>query len=257
MYLNEGFDDYLSKPVNPAKLEEMIRHYLPQDYLEDAPEIVSSPDAESTSDAESPDLYSDFLEKMRAVDTLDTDSALANCGSSELLFSTIKKYHSSIEQKAEELNQYFDKEDWENYEIKVHALKSTSRLIGALKLSKIAEELEHFANNNQIDKIKSEHANLIELFQSYKPLLQLLTEDSSEEAGAKAEISEEELKSKVNQLIDFANDFDIDGLDKVLEDLSKVTLPLDFSEKFDRIRSSIENVDFKELRTLLSEWSNK
>ena len=257
MYLNEGFDDYLSKPVNPAKLEEMIRHYLPQDYLEDAPEIVSSPDAESTSDAESPDLYSDFLEKMRAVDTLDTDSALANCGSSELLFSTIKKYHSSIEQKAEELNQYFDKEDWENYEIKVHALKSTSRLIGALKLSKFAEELEHFANNNQIDKIKSEHANLIELFQSYKPILQPLTEDSSEEAGAKAEISEEELKSKVNQLIDFANDFDIDGLDKVLEDLSKVTLPLDFSEKFDRIRSSIENVDFKELRTLLSEWSNK
>ena len=34
MYLKEGFDDYLSKPVNPAKLEEMIKHYLPDEYLE-------------------------------------------------------------------------------------------------------------------------------------------------------------------------------------------------------------------------------
>ena len=38
MYLEEGFDDYLSKPVNPAKLEEMIAKYLPSEYLETPPE---------------------------------------------------------------------------------------------------------------------------------------------------------------------------------------------------------------------------
>ena len=31
MYLEEGFEDYLSKPIQPAKLEEMVAKYLPKD----------------------------------------------------------------------------------------------------------------------------------------------------------------------------------------------------------------------------------
>ena len=30
MYLEEGFDDYLSKPIDSRELEEMIRNYLPE-----------------------------------------------------------------------------------------------------------------------------------------------------------------------------------------------------------------------------------
>ena len=42
-----------------------------------------------------------------------------------------------------------------------------------------------------------------------------------------------------------------------MAELSAVTLPLDFSETFDKIRKDVENVDFKNLRILLSEWSHK
>ena len=249
MYLNEGFTDYLSKPVNPAKLEEMIRQYLPADYLEE----VDENEAEPTDD------YSDFINTMQKIDSLDADAALANCGSSELLLSTMQKYHSSIDQKAQELQQYFDNEDWENYGIKVHALKSTSRLIGAIKLSKDAEHLEHSANNNDISEIKNKHQNLIDLFLSYKTILEPLIQNDLIESddSEKEEISKEELASTIKDIISCADAFDIDGLDIIIKELSSIKLPLDFSEKFDKIRTSIENVDFKELRTLLSEWSNK
>ena len=30
-YLSEGFDDYLTKPIDPTRLEEMLVHYLPPD----------------------------------------------------------------------------------------------------------------------------------------------------------------------------------------------------------------------------------
>ena len=251
MYLNEGFDDYVSKPVNPAKLEEMIRRYLPKDYIEDAPE-GSEDSGDDTTQAKD---YSDFINKMYDIDELDVDSALANCGSEELLASTIKQYHSSIDQKALELQQFFEAEDWENYGIKVHALKSTSRLIGAIRLSKLAEHLEECANNNTVSEIQKNHKPLMERFLSFRHKLEPLVEEDSDSAD-KPEISKEELSAKLKQMLDYADAFDIDGLDELIKELSSFKIPLDFSDRFDKIRTSVENVDFKELRSLVSEWSN-
>ena len=33
MYLKEGFDDYLSKPINSTLLEQIIMQYLPKDKI--------------------------------------------------------------------------------------------------------------------------------------------------------------------------------------------------------------------------------
>ena len=250
MYLNEGFDDYISKPVNPVKLEELIKQYLPAEYIEEAPEEdLSGATAET-------DAYSDFISKLYKVEELDADSALKNCGSEELLFSTINQYHSTIDEKALELQNFFEAEDWKNYEIKVHALKSTSRLIGALKLSKLAEHLEECANNNTITEIQKEHKKLLDTFLSFKHILEPLLQEASANED-KPEISKEELAEKIKLIVEYADDFNIDGLDNLMKELASVKLPLDFSDKFDKIRSSVEKVDFKELRNLVTEWSSK
>lgn len=248
MYLNEGFDDYISKPVNPAKLEELIKQYLPQEYIE---EDTVDADAESNDKAAD---YSDFINKLYKIDELDAESGLKNCGSEELLFSTIRQYYNSIDEKALELQNFFEAEDWKNYEIKVHALKSTSRLIGALKLSKLAEHLEECANNQTIDEILKDHKTLIDTFLGLKHNLEPLLQENDDE---KVEISKDDLSEKIKLLIEYADSFDIDGLDNIVKELLSVKLPLDFSNKFDKIRTSIEKVDFKELRNLLSEWSSK
>ena len=246
MYLNEGFDDYLSKPVNPSKLEEMIIKYLPEEYLEEAPENLSENDQASA----------DFMAKLKETEGIDAKSALKNCATAELLISTIKQYYSTIDEKALELQQYFEAEDWKNYEIKVHALKSTSRLIGATALSKLAEHLEECAGNNKIDEIQNEHKILIDSYLNFKHILKTLTKENPDQAD-KSEISQADLLDAINQMIVYADAFDLDGLDEVMNKLSSVKLPLDFSQKFSKIQKSIENVDFKELRLLLSEWSNK
>ncbi len=249
MYLNEGFDDYISKPVNPTKLEELIKQYLPQEYIEDLTDIdqlQESPEA---------DLYSNFISKLYKIYEVDAESALKNCGSEELLLSTIRQYYNSIDEKALELQNFYEAEDWKNYEIKVHALKSTSRLIGALKLSKLAEHLEECANNHTIDEILKDHKTLIDTFLGLKHILEPLLEENDN--VEKTEISKEALSEKIKLIQEYADSFDIDGLDNLIKELQSVKLPLDFSDKFDKIRTYVEKVDFKELRNLLSEWSSK
>ena len=250
MYLNEGFDDYLSKPVNPAKLEEMIRKHLPQDYIEENAGAMNGDSSDSAVPSPSA-----FLTKIQQIAELDATSALTNCGSEELLQSTIAKYHASINEKALELQQYFEAEDWENYGIKVHALKSTSRLIGAMELSKLAEHLEECTNNNTVSEIQNNHKTLLDMYLAFRHILEPLLESEKEDTD-KPEISPEELSAKLKQMADCADTFDIDGLDSLISELTSVKLPLDFSQKFDKIRTSIENVDFKELRILLTEGSN-
>lgn len=251
MYLNEGFDDYLSKPVNPVKLEEMIRHYLPQDYLEEDSEENPVLNIQNTSSD-----FSDFIKEINNIKSIDAESALKNCSGPELLYKSIRQFNLSIDERSQELQKFFEAEDWKNYEIKVHALKSTSRLIGALELSKIAEYLEECAEKNEIPEIKENHKKLIDLYLEFKTILKPLTEETNQKIQRKP-ITKIELSDKINKLIQYSESFDIDGLDNLINELKAFSLPLDFSQKFDNICKSIENVDFKELRNLLSEWSNR
>ncbi len=251
MYLNEGFDDYLSKPVNPVKLEEMIRHYLPQDYLEEDSEDNPVLNIQNTSSD-----FSDFIKQINNIKSIDAESALKNCSGPELLYKSIRQFNLSIDERSQELQKFFEAEDWKNYEIKVHALKSTSRLIGALELSKIAEYLEECAEKNEIPEIKENHKKLIDLYLEFKTILKPLTEETNQNIQKKP-ITKIELSDKINKLIQYSESFDIDGLDNLINELKAFSLPLDFSQKFDNICKSIENVDFKELRNLLSEWSNR
>ena len=256
MYLDEGFDDYLSKPVNAMKLEEMIVHYLPKDYLEEAPEDMGTAIGTGSGFTTNTEYYSSFLNKLSNISEINADEGLKNCTSPDILLSTLKQYYDSIDQKALELQQFFEAEDWHNYEIKAHALKTTSKIIGATSLSKLAEHLELCAENNNIEGIKNQHKNLLNTFRSFKIILApLLIDEKDTGDDKKAEISEEELSEKINQIIEYANDFDIDALDATINELKKFTLPFNFSEKFDKIVICVENVDFKELRNLLSEWS--
>ena len=91
---------------------------------------------------------------------------------------------------------------------------------------------------------------------NFKNILEPLINESPDD-NKKPEISNEELSKKINQILECADAYDLDGLDNLMKELSSVKLPLDFSEIFGKIRKSVENVDFKEVQNLLTEWSSK
>ena len=60
------------------------------------------------------------------------------------------------------MEDYFAQEDWENYRIIVHALKSTSLTIGAADLSEQAKKLEMAAKSGDVDYIRAHHGAMLE-----------------------------------------------------------------------------------------------
>ena len=68
------------------------------------------------------------------------------------------------EQNLSDINGAFEKKDWGNYRIKVHGLKSNSRLVGGMDLGNLAEKCEHAARDKDEATILAEHQNLLALY---------------------------------------------------------------------------------------------
>ena len=62
-----------------------------------------------------------------------------------LMEKTLRQFYESIPGNADEIERFLAEEDFDNFTIKVHALKSAARLVGAEDLSEMARKLEDYA----------------------------------------------------------------------------------------------------------------
>ncbi|MBR1627958.1 MAG: response regulator, partial [Lachnospiraceae bacterium] len=168
--IRAGFDDYLEKPVNGKRLEAMLRKYLPKEKLKEntlsekeegksegnaAPE---NPKDENGSDENA------ALARLRDEGIINLDDGIEYAGSFDLYVKTLAFFRDSIEKKADEIEELYRSEDIPNYTIKVHALKSTAKVIGAYDLSEKARLLEIAGNEGDMDFIRENHAPTMALY---------------------------------------------------------------------------------------------
>ncbi len=168
IYLREGFDDYLSKPIDVSELEKMLERYLPADMVsfeaEEAPVVEEAPAVEEVPVVEEvpADSFSAAEKKHFAERCPDItlEVGLKYCmDSKDFLIQMLTAFTDA--KKADKIQAKFDAEDWKNYQILVHALKSTSLSIGAEALSAAAKNLELAAKDGAIEEIRANHAALM------------------------------------------------------------------------------------------------
>lgn len=165
-YLNAGFDDYLAKPIKENELEQMVRKYLPDELITEnnnKTEIFYG--NKRTEHKETGSL-------MEKLDFLDVKVGVRFCAGSEAIYGeTVKSY--AVGRLRDLIVKYYEQEDWKNYSINVHALKSTSLNIGAVELSELAKELERASKNGEVEVLKAQHENML---REYDELLAKLRE---------------------------------------------------------------------------------
>lgn len=237
-YLKAGFTDYLTKPVNGSLIEEMLIKYLPADkinVLNDNPgdEIVESKDSRQTH----------YLEK---IDGVDFETAVENCGGIQVLENVIKDFRISIDDKADAIEQYYNAGDLKNYEILVHALKSSARLIGAMELSAQAAYLESCADNGNVDEIKAKTSDLLKLYRSYKEKLAVASEDSDLPL-----ISDSQLDEAFSNIKEMVEIFDFDTADSIMKMLEGYSIPFEKQEVFLKLQKLMVKVDREGILELL------
>jgi len=172
MYLADGFDDYLSKPIDFNELEAMLRKHLPPEkvvveilepdvsaeeffgsLIEDEPEIaVTEESAVAREEVSEP--------------YIDRDTAMMYCAGSEEIFREfLGMFCNLYEKKKAQIVTCYENENWEGYGIELHSLKSTSLSIGGKRISELALELEKAGKSGNGAFIREHHEKAMELYE--------------------------------------------------------------------------------------------
>ena len=152
-YMAEGFSDYLTKPIDSHALEETLMKHLPPEKVEIVRE-TQAPAAEETGE-------DDGFGPLREAG-IDPKTGLLYCrNDAEVYRSVLSEYARSEPEKTVSLRRFFAAEDWKNYGIVIHALKSSSKMIGAQALSEAAARLEQAANASDAGTIRASHGAML------------------------------------------------------------------------------------------------
>ncbi len=213
-YIAAGFIDYLTKPINSVHLEMLMLKYLP-------PEKVSCD--ERKEEPLPPPQKTSFPEWLKQVPGINTSEGIIHCGSAENYLEAVHIFAESIVPSAKEIARYYETEDWENFTTKVHALKSTARVIGAQELSNRAKMLEDAGNRNDINTIRACSDDLLQLYLTYAFHFAPLCK--TEEKKDRPLIDDATLAEAYDALREVAASFDYDSVMFILHSLEEYTLP--------------------------------
>ncbi|MCR4720609.1 MAG: response regulator [Lachnospiraceae bacterium] len=179
MFLREGFNGFISKPIELSELERVLRKVMPKELCTDVFETEeeayertaskkTSAQSESNREATTsqeimsegvpePDKTLSPLEQVAALG-IDTKTGLYYCQKDEEFYrKLLLQYAGDAPKKQQDAEKFFAGNDYPNYEIVVHALKSTSKMIGAGKLSELALALENAAKAEDGEFIRTHH----------------------------------------------------------------------------------------------------
>ncbi len=142
MFLQNGFQNFLSKPIDVRELDRILRRYLPPEKVERQAEPEKlSPVIPAAQEEKLPAAAAAVLSDSGL---FDYSLAVKYGADLQILEIYLREYP---ETKAL-LEGYYASGDLKNYQIRVHALKSSSRLIGAVPLSELARRAEEAAAEN-------------------------------------------------------------------------------------------------------------
>ncbi len=283
MFLKEGFDEFISKPVELMELERVLKKSLPKSsykYVDKnkKADIIAETVEKHTEqeDSEPGNSVKDELVQDNSVQDnsmmvqlekagINTNSGISYCNrDKDFYIELLTSFVDGANSKESELGNFFEKKDMKNYGIVVHALKSTAKMIGADSLSDNAKQAEAAAKADNLEYITAHHE---ELMMQYGNIVTSICDalgisvnngQQKEEAKEEREISKEEL---ISQLKDLKDSLDYFLEEKSLEIVSsmdgEVYPGVSVGEFLKDIRKDVDDYEFvsasKKVSALISQ----
>lgn len=239
-FLNAGMNGFVAKPIDFARICNQLKLWLPKDLVRDVPkEEAKKLLADDLSDREiqpeDPQMGFSFEEGVK------------HCGSKAALMKTIRIFYRTIDSKANKIEQCLKEGMISDYVIEVHALKSSALLIGAVPLSEAAKELEDYGKQGKTEVLEEKTPDVLTLYRDLKNILRPYAE---KEEDAKKEFSDGEWITALQQIHQCIEQFDLDGVDQIMEQLEEYQVPECIRESMDQLRVYVADVSMEEIMEL-------
>ncbi|MCR4999055.1 MAG: response regulator [Lachnospiraceae bacterium] len=242
-YKSKGFNGYLSKPIDSETLELTILKHLPEE------SVMIPQDVSAGKSMELPPEY----DWVRAIEGIDPEEGIKNSGGVDTYIYSLGLFHDTIESNAAVIEKAWKDGDIKLFTTKVHALKSSARIIGEINLSKLSLELEEAGKKGDKAFIDANAQNLLDLYRSYLEIFKRIAGSKEvEQLGVERHaIPKEALEDAVVALKELVPAMDYDGVEMVLQETQNYRLEKEDAEWFSEMEKALRVIDWDHMEELL------
>lgn len=239
-YQEEGFSEFLEKPIDSEKLESIIRELLDESLVRE----VSVQEAIGGSlDLELP-----------MIEGLDWKYASTHFKDMDTMLDTVIFFAGTLEYEAKELERLYADIHTEagrkEYCTKVHSMKNSASTVGIIPLAGMAKVLEDAARNGNVDVIQTMMPIFLDCWYSYRAKLEVLKQEKDSVPKKNADDFAENIGQLLQAINKAAEDMDIDALDALGKELDTFCFNEDVQEKVSRIKKAIAEFDIDYLQSV-------
>jgi len=220
MFLANGFNDFLSKPIDTVKLNAILGKLLPKEKQEEAKEEINDRNNLNTA---------------IKIEGVDVNRGIAIAGGKvKNYLQTLAVFHEDGILKIEEIKKSLETDNYHLYTIHIHALKSASANIGAKEISEAAKALEDAGRHKDLKFIESNNAPFLEALQTLLDNIdEVLSEICENEQRKFADY--ETLKIRLGKLKEAFSFLDPDIIDEAVNGLREFTQAIDIGANVEKI----------------------
>jgi len=215
MFLKNGFDGFISKPIDSRELNLMLNELIRN---KKSPEIVEAARNEIKHHNKNNDNQKPLIDnELLTAAAHDIENAIA-----------------ILEEIMPEIN--INSGDIELYTTTVHGMKSTLANVGEIKLSHTALRLEHAGNSGEITLISSETPEFINTLRSYlNKIINRKTNSAEESSGDISHDDIDFLRKKLNEIKTSCEKLNIKDAKTALNELKQKTWTRKINDSIDEI----------------------
>ncbi|MBQ6815549.1 MAG: response regulator [Lachnospiraceae bacterium] len=272
----EGFDGYISKPIDIVLLENMLLKFLSDelvievtdeeagmesDYqMEDMPhkEHISPDKLHNAKDEDNPN--PETFEQCLA--GIDVKQGIINCGGDkDSYIEVLQIYYGSGEGRINDFVRFLNEKDYKSYVIAVHGLKSSSASIGAMEFSERAKRHEFAGKEERYGFIHDDVDGLLEEYKSVLSkirralIFEGIMEEGSEDNETQTdkivlpEAVEEQIIGSLHQLME---NYKLERIKQIYDITRACNLRYENEKLLAEVYNAIEDGDTKKALELLS-----
>ncbi len=240
MYMENGFDDFLSKPFERIQMHELLDKWISKEHRE---YVDIEVEEEKVSEDEMAEIFMFGVNVREALKR-------KNSGMQEYLQS-LDEFRRNGEIKKPLICKLAQEKDYEKYAIEAHALKNAAATIGADNLSKEAKEHEQAAKEGSYGFVDRQYAQFVVNYERilieierilkkkmYGPFAEIKT-------VRKKPIDEGYMKEQMEQIRALVQENALQDALERLEALLQYAIPDNLEKELIVIRSALEEGDEK------------
>jgi len=254
--LNAGMNDFLAKPIQSERLQEILNTWVPEEKkLVNVEQSIkmNSDSMEKPKISAAEGFFVSFPGKALETEGVDTIVGLENIGHDEDMYlHSLCLLKEKIPQTIQLLFDLLEQQNMKEFLIHIHGMKGSLLSVGAVALSEYTKWLEVIASEDDVDRCKTLFPPLAEKLQKFCERLKEIIPDIQKH-GKGRPCNTVQLNNALQRLCLVLESYDYETITKELQVILSMNCDPEKNENILKMKSMIDSFDYSEAIVLIRE----